>query len=47
MEWQEFVDMIDVVEIDNRDHLKAVPIPAMSPHEGIYSASINYIEQLR
>ena len=30
-EWQEFVDVIDVIEIDNRDHLKAVPIPAMSP----------------
>lgn len=30
-EWQEFVDVIDVIEIDNKDYLKAVPIPAMSP----------------
>ena len=30
-EWQEFVDVLDVIEIDNKDHLKAVPIPIMSP----------------
>ena len=30
-EWNEFVDVIDVLEIDDKDHLKAVPIPAMSP----------------
>ena len=31
MEWQEFVDVVDAIEIGNKDHLKAVPIPAMSP----------------
>ena len=30
-EWQEFIDVLDVIEVDDKDHLKAVPIPAMSP----------------
>ena len=30
-EWDMFVDVIDVIEIDDRDHLKAVPLPAASP----------------
>ena len=28
-EWGEFVDVIDLVEIDNGDHLKAVPLPVL------------------
>ena len=30
-EWQEFVDVIDTIEIDDKDHLKAGPLPLASP----------------
>lgn len=29
-EWQEFVDVIDVIEIDRGDHLRVVPVPKSS-----------------
>ena len=30
-EWQEFVHVIDTIEIDDKDHLKAVPLLLASP----------------
>ena len=30
-EWQEFVDVIDTIEIDDKDHLKAGPLPLAYP----------------
>ena len=30
-EWREFVDVIHAIEIDDKDHLKVVPLPGPSP----------------
>lgn len=32
-EWSEFIDVIDMIEIDNGDHLKVVPVPVLSRAE--------------
>ena len=46
-EWGEFVDVIDLVEIDSGDHLKAVPLPRSvalkDSHEKVtFGLVINY-----
>lgn len=44
-EWGEFVDVLDLVEIDNGDHLKAVPLPLSlahkESHEKVTSSLVN------
>lgn len=32
-EWQQFVDVIDTIEIDDKDHLMVVPLPGLSPEK--------------
>ena len=32
-EWREFVDVIHAIEIDDKDHLKVVPLPGPSPQK--------------